>query len=956
MPVDAGTIYSEIRIKIDALSSDIQKIESKLDQFSNKNKQQSEKVKNSWTDTFKKINLVGVAAFVAISMAMKKAIGTFAEYQQSMANVRSVTSASAEDFKLLEDAAIQAGESTRFTASQAAEALYFLASAGLSATQSIGALQGVLELAGATQSDLAFTSATMAATLSQFSLNANESTRVANVFASAISNSQANMEKLSSSLKQVGPISGALDISLEETIASLEALYNAGFAGEQAGTGLRNILLDLADSGGPVIKQLESLGIAFEDVNPKEVGLTQAIDVLAKSGIDLGNIFGKRVAAQILTLAKTGGDALRELQDEITDTNAAAEMYAIQNDTLAGSIDFLNSALESASIKIGAEIEPALRGLVDTLKSAVDAFNRLPGPVKVALVGIVALGPALAAMGASITFIAGSLSGIIGQLTIFGTIFAAGIVAQEMMFMDIKTRAINKALEHAVANGEDLNKAMVEVSKSMGEPIDKIKEIAYQNENINGILIEQDKINKEILSTYYNRVAAVGSELELNERLLINKGISGAVYRATLDLYLEQLEAQRAAIDLLNEQAAIEEEEARKREARNIEIAKLEEELRIAGLTEQEKAFDELEQKHREYLEAGLDDEEWYRNEVAKIIEQFADKTTPEESQEAENIKELTDLTEQYQDRLERLGATKLELIELDRQSAIENIKNSEEFINATETEKEAVLAAIDEYFDALKDNTANEIFKENVKQVAQTVLDSFSGIMGAISKLFAAMLDNQIADLDRWLEAELEAQGLVEETTIERLQRELEAAIETRDLELAAKLEEDIAREELQKEYERKKAQLEYESALKVWKLTLAAGIAGGISAVITAFGARPWPLGLFAGPAMIAKMAIETAALKKSEPQPPQLATGGLVIPTGSTGTQVNVAENGSPELLLNSGAEGQAFLNDFAKRIALAGNGSGVFTIILEMDGKRVAENTAKYYNNGIVRVKL
>lgn len=953
MAVDAGTIYSEVRIQVNKLSGDIKNIETKLDQFAAKNKSQSTKVKNSWSNSFKQVNLAGIAAFAAIGIAVKKAISTFADYQQSMANVRSVTAASAEDFKRLENAAIEAGETTRFTASQAADALYYLASAGLDATQSINALQGVLELAGATGSDLAFTSATMAATLSQFSLDASESTRVANVFASAISNSQANMEKLASALKQVGPISGALDISLEETTAALEALYNAGFAGEQAGTGLRNILLDLSDSGGPVIKQLEALGIAFDEVNPREVGLINAIDVLAKSGIDLGNVFGKRVAAQVLTLAKTGGDALRELQDEITDTNAAAEMYAIQNDTLAGSMDFLNSAMESASIKLIEEIEPALRGLIDTLTKAVQAFNAMPGPLKVITATLAIAGPTIAGVTSAVNFLSGAFTGLAGAMLAVGGIFAITGIIQGMLAAAQETENINMVLENAVRHGEDLNATMVKLSKDTGIPLENIKEIALKNETINGVLLEQKKIHDDIIAKYKERVTELGTELELNYELLASQSPFAKAYQERVDLYLELLEAQRESIRLAQEEAALEEQAEEDARRRAEEIAALENELRLANLSDMERAFDEIEQKHQEYLAAGLDDEEWYQREVAAIIEKYADKSTPDTEEQKQSYEDLSGTIDDYRAKLERLNATKLESIELDKQAAIEAIQESDATVQA----KHEAIQAVLEYYEALKDNTANEIFKENFKKTTETILSGFSGLMGAIADLYSSLIQNQLDDLDEWLQRELEAQGLVEETTLERLQRELEEAIEAGDLELAEQLRQDIERERLQEEYERRKAQIEYEGELKAWKFTLAAGIANAALAVLAGFSQRPFlPVGLAAGLLATAKSAIEVAAIKSQKPEPPQLATGGLVIPTNPNGTQVNVAENGSSELLLNGGAEGQALLDDFARRVASQSGGSGTLTIILNMDGKRVAESSANYYNNGIVRVKL
>jgi len=134
------------------------------------------------------------------------------------------------------------------------DALYSLASAGMSATEAVKALDGVLMLAGSTQSDLATTSASMVATLRQYNLVASESTRVSNVFAAAIGNSMATMEKITSAMTQVGPVASALGVSLEETVGSLEALYDAGYRGEQAGTALKAILGKLAAETDPTTK------------------------------------------------------------------------------------------------------------------------------------------------------------------------------------------------------------------------------------------------------------------------------------------------------------------------------------------------------------------------------------------------------------------------------------------------------------------------------------------------------------------------------------------------------------------------------------------------------------------------------------------------------------------------------------------------------------------------------
>ena len=367
--IDAGSIYSEVRIRLSQLDGDLKGVYARLDQLEGR--------VGGAGKSFKGLGLAGVVSFAAIGKAVKDAVATFAGFEQSIANVASVSGGTTEEMQRLEEAAKQAGETTRFTASQAADAMYFLASAGLDASESISALDGVLQLAGATQSDLASTSASVTATLSQYSLEAEDATRISNVFAAAIGNSQANMDKLSNAFRQVGPVAGAFGQSVEETTGALQILFNAGYQGEQAGTILRNMFSYLADSTGPVVTQLEDLGIAFDDVNPQMNSTADIIGTLSDAGLTAAqamSIFGNRAGPGVVTLLAAGRGEIEKYTEAVTDTNAAAEAYAIQNDTLAGDVDILKSNFEAAQISLGEGLAPALR---DSARAATELLKFL---------------------------------------------------------------------------------------------------------------------------------------------------------------------------------------------------------------------------------------------------------------------------------------------------------------------------------------------------------------------------------------------------------------------------------------------------------------------------------------------------------------------------------------------------------------------------------------------------
>jgi len=433
MAVNAGTIYSDVRVQLDKLSGDIQKIDAKFDQLAASNAKQAQTVEKNWKSSFNALTVAGAAAFAAVTLAAKEGIKTFATFEQSIANVRSVAGGTEEDFNKIEEAARSAGETTRFTASQAADALYSLASAGLDANESVAALDGVLKLAGATQSDLASTSASVVSTLAQYNLGAEEATRVSNVFAAAIGNSQANMEKLTNAFRQVGPVAGALNISLEETTGAIQALLDAGFQGEQAGTALRNILSSLANEADPTTVKLTNLGLAFDDLNPSVNGIIDVIGTLNDANLEASQIldaFGTRAGPQILSLLNVGKQGLEDYTQAVTDTNKAAEAYAIQNDTLQGSLDSLGSAFESLVIGLIKEFAPAIRFVVDAIKGLIQFVGSLPGPLKIllgifvagvpAVFGIVtaigALTAALASVGVTLSSVLGPIALVVGGI------------------------------------------------------------------------------------------------------------------------------------------------------------------------------------------------------------------------------------------------------------------------------------------------------------------------------------------------------------------------------------------------------------------------------------------------------------------------------------------------------------------------------------------------------------
>ncbi|UTC44866.1 phage tail tape measure protein [Treponema sp. OMZ 857] len=390
-----GELYAELALKTDKLQKGISESNRSLAKL-------EQDIDNAVDSINAKLAAIGAALSASVTLPLtllgKAALDTFTNFEQSMQNTFSVMGATASEMEALRKKAEEMGASTRFSASQAADALYSLGSAGQSATQAMNSLDGVLQLAGATGSDLAFTSSTIASTLSQFNLQAEKSGHIADVFSLAISKSQANMTKLSYSMKYVGPVAAGLGVSLETSTAALMRLYNTGFGGEQAGTILRSGLQKLASGTDDVKKKLQELGVSYDEVNPKTNNLADIIERLKNANIDVAKsseLFGEAAAAGMQALIEGGGDAIRTMDGLLQASDGAAKkMQDIQNASFANTKAELSSAFEAIQITLTSNIIPAVDTFAKGITRVLQFVNELP-------VGVQTAGTALAGLAAA---------------------------------------------------------------------------------------------------------------------------------------------------------------------------------------------------------------------------------------------------------------------------------------------------------------------------------------------------------------------------------------------------------------------------------------------------------------------------------------------------------------------------------------------------------------------------
>lgn len=492
---------------------------------------ETQKAMNRMGDHFDRMGKrMSVAVTAPLMLMARQWVNTFAGFQQSMANTQSVMGATAEELEALTAAARKAGEETVYKASQAADALYYLAQSGMDAAQSIGALDGVLTLATATGSDLAFTSEVIAASLSQFSLEAQDATRVANLFAAANANSLASIEKLAGSMKNAGPVAAGFGYSIEETTAALMGLYNAGFQGEQAGNILKRAMSELANPTGDAVKVIKDLELSVNDLHPEMNSLADIIDTLNERGITSTQslrLFGQIAGPGMNQLLSQGGESIRTFTEQITGTNKAAEQAATQLDTLSGDIKIMQSVYESLALEMTGNFEPALRGVVQQITELFGWIRDL-NPETQRLIVTVA-GFAVAA-GPTMLIISQLLKALPLLMGPAGLIYG-GVAA---------VTALTFAMAGSSRDMREFYEQSLETSRATQSQADQMRSLVNEYKELEG---KPDKSEQEHrrLETVMNEIITLQPQLAKGYET-IDEAIKANI--DTLDTYIKTLETQ----------------------------------------------------------------------------------------------------------------------------------------------------------------------------------------------------------------------------------------------------------------------------------------------------------------------------------------------------------------------------------------------------------------------------
>ena len=342
-----------------------------------------------------------------------------ADFEAAMSKVAAVSGASASEMEALTAKAREMGSKTKFSASEAAEAMNYMAMAGWKTEDMLSGIEGVMNLAAASGEDLATTSDIVTDALTAFGLTAQDSGHFADVLAAASSNANTNVSMMGETFKYCAPIAGSLGFSVEDTAEAIGLMANAGIKSTQAGTSLRTIMANLSGEVKICGANIGEVTIATSNADGTMRDLS---DILADcrvafSGLSESekaaaaeSLVGKNAMSGFLALMNAGEGDINKLSGAIDNCDGAAQNMAdTMNDNLEGQLTILKSALEELAISFGQLLIPALREVVQWLQGFIGFLNSLPEGVKktimvIALVAA-ALGPVLIIIGKVISAI-----------------------------------------------------------------------------------------------------------------------------------------------------------------------------------------------------------------------------------------------------------------------------------------------------------------------------------------------------------------------------------------------------------------------------------------------------------------------------------------------------------------------------------------------------------------------
>lgn len=323
--------------------------------------------------------IAGVFAVDKIIDFGKSIINVGSNFQTQMARVKAVSNATTEEFEMMRKEAERLGSITKYSATEAAQALENLVRNGLKAREATEALAGVLQLAGSQAIDLAQAADIATNTMNGFGKEVKELGRINDILAATTANSATNVTDLAEGLKNVAPIATLLGASIEEVCAALGTLANVGIKGSQAGNALRGILNRLIKPTKQGQEALDKYGLAISETEIKAKGLTPVLEKLAKVNMTLADqkaLYGEEYGSVGAALTSNFTSYTQTKTTIENSEGEASRQFKEGQGEFKTAVDELSSSWEDFLIKLFDKTKGVFTGIVNGIRSVVDELKK----------------------------------------------------------------------------------------------------------------------------------------------------------------------------------------------------------------------------------------------------------------------------------------------------------------------------------------------------------------------------------------------------------------------------------------------------------------------------------------------------------------------------------------------------------------------------------------------------
>ena len=380
------------------MSSDLEKATGKLDGLN--------KLGDGMKNVGKKLTMGLTLPIAGIAAA---STNTAMNFEAAMNEVSAISGTTGKDLSKLSDLAKEMGRTTKFSASESAEALKYMGMAGWKTEDMLAGLPGILNLAAAGGTDLALTSDIVTDGLTAMGLSAKDTDKFVDIMAATCSNANTSIELMGETLKYAGPVAGALGIEMDDLSVAIGLMGNAGLKGSQAGTSLRAGLTNLVKPTKEMKSAMEKYGVELVKNADGSVDLmgtmTNLRSVLGEldettQAQALATIFGKEAMSGWASIVNASEKDFNKLNDAILESNGVAkDMSDTMMQGAKGALVEMKSALEGVAITIGERLSPFIEKLADWISSLCAKFQELSPATQtfiMIIAGIIAaLGPLL---------------------------------------------------------------------------------------------------------------------------------------------------------------------------------------------------------------------------------------------------------------------------------------------------------------------------------------------------------------------------------------------------------------------------------------------------------------------------------------------------------------------------------------------------------------------------------